>query len=510
MSNLSVPPDDHLKEIIHQVTTEANNDLTIIANMAALENRHDMLYRAIEVSFKKLQDRITDLTGLRALVNAGYSLLGNLQAGLPNSVPYFTPTIRGILQLLERHNGLVNLLRQTLNEYDLQDLLNSDGWGMDDVVGKITALQAMEAFIQDANFSQDAVNQEWETRTNDLIDLMEQAIIDLHVLEEDLTNCTRRYETLRAPYVESSRLYYGNDTIGNATLAANMIQQRIECGVTEDPMATLKITTAYISRHVGIFTKYGYNISLYIDQHNARQTEQAQIIQNKVSKSWCWKQIRSLDQFKDFSPRRRWTLVNVMYKVMENETNLDQQLLPYLSLESFAILDTIVRRTRYLLQNSAIYLEDPTANAALVDDTFKANLDDVIQLERNFNLVPQPAFGMKYINFTSPVMNTLLGNIDLSKYNKGTDTLTTILDLKKLGKPRSAVFSGGLSTDGFSTSILFDVPVGTLPPLPLLEWNDFLPWEIPYLNIWGADPGHRDIFVASNGSNPEVYDFGKY
>ncbi|KAI8390992.1 uncharacterized protein BYT42DRAFT_178017 [Radiomyces spectabilis] len=56
-----------------------------------------------------------------------------------------------------------------------------------------------------------------------------------------------------------------------------------------------------------------------------------------------------------------------------------------------------------------------------------------------------------------------------------------------------------VSTDGYGCNVHFFRTRRSDETLPDLEDNDFAIWELPYLRVWGADPGMTDVFVASDG-----------
>lgn len=79
---------------------------------------------------------------------------------------------------------------------------------------------------------------------------------------------------------------------------------------------------------------------------------------------------------------------------------------------------------------------------------------------------------------------------------------------------RRSFFSGHFATDGYAVSVLLRKQVrGEEEQLPDLTPEDFEEWEMPYMKMWGADPGVSDIFVASSGCddiyNTDMMDIGK-
>ncbi|KAG0165284.1 hypothetical protein DFQ30_008651 [Apophysomyces sp. BC1015] len=126
--------------------------------------------------------------------------------------------------------------------------------------------------------------------------------------------------------------------------------------------------------------------------------------------------------------------------------------------------------------------------------------------QRLFNLVPKPSFIKKYIKLTNGAIKTLLLHVGLGTYVNDENTLKEILDLGKIKTQPGMIFSGYLVTDGYATSVPFQKPLtNNTEQLPELLPEDFKEWEFKYLNIWGADPGVSSIYVASNGSDNDVY-----
>ncbi|KAI8069279.1 hypothetical protein BC940DRAFT_30379 [Gongronella butleri] len=62
-------------------------------------------------------------------------------------------------------------------------------------------------------------------------------------------------------------------------------------------------------------------------------------------------------------------------------------------------------------------------------------------------------------------------------------------------------------TDGHRISLLYAKSKAPLPQLPLLDLSDFQPWELAYFQIWGLDPGQRDLIVAADGAQPSMYEY---
>ncbi|KAG0175781.1 hypothetical protein DFQ28_007765 [Apophysomyces sp. BC1034] len=169
-------------------------------------------------------------------------------------------------------------------------------------------------------------------------------------------------------------------------------------------------------------------------------------------------------------------------------------------------MDLSINETRQQIWHSEQYLADPEAHHDLFDECFKPDLQYVVKTQCLFNLVPKPSFTKKYIKITNTTMKTLLRNLGLSSYIHGEATLTGLLDITKIRKRMNMIFAGYVMTDGFATSVPLEKPLGNSDDLPELTTEDFQPWELRYMNIWGADPGVSRVYVASNGSSDDVYE----
>ncbi|CAO3596488.1 unnamed protein product [Absidia cylindrospora] len=279
-------------------------------------------------------------------------------------------------------------------------------------------------------------------------------------------------------FSHAQHLYLHNNLLANTNLLGEIEQQ---CWLTGLDVMTQQtrppLTTAYLSRHLDLFMKLAYNISVYIDQHNNNQIQAANPVQTQVPRSWMFQQIRLLNEYQSMGRRRRSSLVTTIINKIAETDGLDRQRLDYLSDDSFTQLQQLVVDTRRRLECSRQYLQNPAQNRQLYDDCFRPELDHVIKKQRSFNLVPKPDYKKKLTNDTR---KTVLRSLRLPDYVHGAQTLRRLLSLDKV-RPGNMVFSEYILTDGFATSIPFYKPAKHDDSLPDLEPSDFQPWELAYL-----------------------------
>ncbi|CAO3609169.1 unnamed protein product [Cunninghamella blakesleeana] len=265
------------------------------------------------------------------------------------------------------------------------------------------------------------------------------------------------------------------------------------------------LTTAFIAKYTDLFLKYAFNIAIYLENFNNEQLNITGIVQLEPPYAYCSQIISQLSDCSWMGSRRRKSLTSLIRRIIIDNGILNQDAVDYLSEESFRQLNELVNVTKLQIQNSRLYLDNPHENQHLLNQTFRPELHLVAKHERLYNLVPKPAFTKKNIKFTRMDMNQILRHSNLHQYiiNAGNNLWEDLLNLNEINGSRNLIFSGYIQTDGFTVSVPFDKRVDGAP-LPDLTIDDFEPWELPYLNVWGSDPGGTDIFVASNGSD-EVY-----
>ncbi|KAI8081758.1 uncharacterized protein BX664DRAFT_200396 [Halteromyces radiatus] len=411
-----------------------------------------------------------------------------------------------LYNLLRLHQDATDLVVEVANGFGLQMELNDERWDTAVVNSLIATLQTT---MEQRRVAEEVNIQHHDLETQELLDMMDLAAMEIPRLMDDLNTHIQQHTVSFRQFDQARQLYFGNDEFGNQVLMNTIIDHCQQAGAPITVLGThIQLSTAYISRHCDIFTKYAFNIAVYFDEYNNATTNAANPVQTKVPRTWCFEKIRDLDDYPRMGRRRRSKLATLVQEIIPKNDNLDhhRHQLEYLSDESMTQLQTLITDTRQQILCSTQYLENPQENQHLLPNCFTPDVNHVIKKKRLYNLVPKPSFVKKHIKINSTIRNQILRSLDLGHYVNGNSTLSRVLKLEKIRRHDSMVFSNYIMTDGFSVSVPFDKPVGHGEALPDLVPADFCEWEFDYLNVWGADPGITSIYVASNGSSNDVYD----
>ncbi|KAG0166133.1 hypothetical protein DFQ29_001152, partial [Apophysomyces sp. BC1021] len=495
---------DNGKAIIQQVQDESNVDLRIIHNMSTLKAHYDTNQRRVESHYRKLHERIVHIeTGSWVTMDKALTRIDQLlqvpfatnDVGIITSIARLSQALLGLLQLTQQSvTDLVTISDRLGLEHRLYETHWNSGI-MDTTLGtlRISATQNQQVVVQ-SNLEA-AVDLE----TGELSDLIDTSTVELTLLRDNLINEEQVFAVSQQHYNEASRLYFANDRFGNEQLLRDITEHCQQSGTTTTPgYAPLKFTQATISQHCDVFTKYAYNIARHLEQFNNNQVRATDLVQKEAPISWCWREIKRLDEYGSMGKHRRSSLVRFLRKIIPTEQTLDRERLAYLSDGSIAQLETTIMETRCQIQKSMEYLRDPETNHHLYDQCFKPELHDIAKEQRLFNLVPKPSFIKKYIKLTNGGIKTLLRHVGLGTYVNDEGNSRPWEDQNTAG--------GYLMTEGYATSVPFHKPLtNNTEQLPELLPEDFKGWGFKYLNIWGADPGVSSIYVASNGSDNDVY-----
>ncbi|KAI8086484.1 uncharacterized protein BX664DRAFT_158490 [Halteromyces radiatus] len=506
---LSDGENDVLKECVATVLDEARVDLLVIYNLANLEAHMDTSRRLLERSYRSLQERIVNRqNGMRILMRNGLDQLQELQETLDTSnnlqlLPGIIRLSEVLLANLIGHQRSVRLIMQVATNLGLQELVSGD-------INQSFGDHVIRRLQDSLPVQQQAVNDNDLVGNNDLDTLnivgsLEAMALQIQGFNDRLMEQQRMYDMIDRQYTAAMGRYYANNDLGNRQVLHDIhhyCEQSNTVIIQENDLPSL--TPAYIAGHCHLFSKYGFNIAKYMNSFNEDQIRVASLVMQSAPRSWCYSVIRELEEFKHMGRRRRSSLARFLDKAINNDEQLDNSRLNYLSQESLENLETIITDTKHQINNSKIYLNDPDNNDQLFDDCFKPELHHVVKQQRLFNLVPKPSVMKKYIKISNQVRLSLLRTPGLDVYRNGEQTLSGVLNLSKIKKHNDMVFAGFIWTDGFAVSIPYDRPM-SLQQLPRLVPADFEEWELKYFTIWGADPGVTSIYVASDGSSDAVY-----
>lgn len=504
---LSDEGNESINACVTTILDEARVDLSIIYNLVMIDAHNDTSQKLLERCYRQLQERIVNQQdGLRAVMaNARDRIEGLRQSWTTsndlNILSAIVQLSNALLQALVTHQHSVRLILETSMNFGLQELVSGDETWNERMIQSLRDSVALQQLTLDEQHVPPTNN-----GIQDVIGDMEAVCTQVDRFIRNLTAQHEAHVSLALHSSAANRLYFANNQLGNRQLLLDILHHCQQSNTTTVPDNNPReLTPAYIAGHCHLFAKHAFNIGRYMEAFNANQIRLASLVQKSVTRSWCRQMIRQLDEFKHMGRRRRSILASTIEKVINEDERLDRSRLAYLSEESIQGMETIITQTKERIRNSEIYLNDPNHHAYLYDNCFKPELDYIIKQQRLFNLVPKPSCVKKHIKVTNSVMNSVLRTPDLQNYRHGDETLTGILDLAKVKKRNNMIFSGYIMTDGFSVSVPYDKPVTGSQELPRLDPQDFEPWELEYLNVWGADPGVSSIYVASNGSSDDVY-----
>ncbi|CAO3633625.1 unnamed protein product [Cunninghamella blakesleeana] len=538
---------DQINECINRLIDDVEVDLEILFILSDIQNFYNSHCKSMEhINRILINSLVNPASGLRQIITINginqIAIIKNLyvttndQQHLMN-IASFTQTTLNALRLYQEVYTTLQIVSHTLGLES--HLLVDQDWTPENITESIESLErttpAITNYFQEHDI-QIAPDQPTEQHVNAIIHACNLTRPFANTLNDQL----HQYHTIDVQMRLALQQFYNNYTFGNVNVPINnngpnnnnnnnnndpnndnndnednalftFISRCAErdgvpgYGENDGHLGRRSLTTAFIAKHTDLFLKYSFNIAIYLENFNNEQLNVTDIVQLEPPYAYCRQIISQLPNYSWMGSRRRKSLTNLIRKIIIDNGILNQDAVDYLSEESFRRLNESVNVTELQIQNSRLYLDNPHENQHLLNQTFRPELHLVAKHDRLYNLVPKPAFTKKYIKFTRMDMNQILRHSNLHQYiiNAGNNLWENLLNLNAINGSRNLIFSGYIQTDGFTVSVPFDKRVDG-EPLPDLTVDDFEPWELPYLNMWGSDPGGTDIFVASNGSD-EVY-----
>lgn len=496
-----------LDRCTEMVMSEAKIDMGIISNTVAIEARFDKVDSDAQTLFANLKKLLeVEQSGVRARIQEGYDRCVNyVQESMTNGTHHLWPAIGQIggalIQMALQYQQVMEILVRTANTIGLDVVDEPLGW----------SLAANESRIGDFQTVVATANQMTERHSipflvgpddQDYADLLDAMCLNMQAKYGSLDTSLNERGTIHPLFQQTMAIYFGNNQLGNVQVLEQLEDICTQAGIQPTPRGLHPtVNIGIITRYCHVYSKYAYNIAIHIEQYNNGQIRSVSEVQSEIPMSWCWQNIRSIPEFDAMGWRKRKTLARTLHRSSTSGDGMDRGSLAYLSDESFERLNLVAMDTNAQLEHSRMFLRAPQENHEILGQCFKPDMNHMVKLRKLFNLVPKPSFTKKYIKLEFPTLKTILNHLKLGALVKDKTTLEQVLDLSCIKGKNGKTFAKYVMTDGMAATVPFTKKAPSADNLPNLEPSDFEPWEHEYLNIWGADPGLKSIFVAVNGSD---------
>lgn len=295
---------------------------------------------------------------------------------------------------------------------------------------------------------EDAIGQ-WESQFNQaqdvspevaqLANLMNQQIAELNEAIDGFTTMQQRYEQAQSDHQDAVSRFFANDAFGNRELLeilVNYVTPLDIPGYGEGEEVIKTFDTAFVTRHINLFTRMSYLIARYIERYNNQEIQIASDAQVEATIRWTRQQIRELEENPRLGRRRRNGLARRLLGAINSDQPLDRARMNFIGDASFNQLQELVTTTQEQIQISRRFLENPEANQELFDQCFRPDIFTVANQQRLFNVVPKPGFTKKYVTIDNPTCETLLRRAGLHHLIQprtgAVNTIRHIVDLRKV------------------------------------------------------------------------------
>ncbi|CAO3620873.1 unnamed protein product [Cunninghamella blakesleeana] len=311
--------------------------------------------------------------------------------------------------------------------------------------------------------------------------------------------------------------------------------------------AIFPINIKKMANEPGIYLKILYKHLQDIEKYSEEKITLYNDIQVEAAYSWCKHKIKEHPDYENWYRKKKSAIAFKTFQLINNNERKVQYNHRGVSDDAKNFLISFVNDTRSQIENSKKFLTAENPPDADKSICFRPAMDLTIKKVRLFALVPQYSLKRKYITINASTLRSIFvrskikheykeidgGVNNIGNIKANTDFFTKVFDFSKLHindclnrldqfsdtdnddnddnqRRRKPIFTNLIRTDGFGIDFIFSKQAHH-NSLPRLDIEDFTLEEVnKYFHLVGADPGHIDIYNATDGQELFKYSSAEY